>query len=170
MPDPRKHAERRTKLEEILRELPGFRGYLEKEYRRESDYLARSWLADRLAEAKRSLDEYGRRLVDQGQLDDLPSFERLNKRLDQLASTIRGDVRGYSGFFDYVRIDEAVLEDVYAHDMDLMQQVRALLEEVHRGRELEKPARELAGELEQRVNDLQGQYRRRRELLEGLAD
>ena len=39
MPEPRAHMEHRGFRESILRHIPGFRGYLEKEYRRDSDAL-----------------------------------------------------------------------------------------------------------------------------------
>ena len=38
-------------VETILRYIPGFRGYLEKEYRRDADALQRQWLTDRLKRA-----------------------------------------------------------------------------------------------------------------------
>ena len=47
MIDPEHHAEGRNFVESILRHVPGFRGYLEKEYRRESDYLLRTAMASR---------------------------------------------------------------------------------------------------------------------------
>ncbi|MCA9155583.1 MAG: hypothetical protein KDA38_12380, partial [Planctomycetales bacterium] len=56
--DPAAHRDRRNLVESVLNWIPGFHGYLQKEYRRESDYLARTWLADRLQRAKRPLDEY----------------------------------------------------------------------------------------------------------------
>ena len=37
MKDASEHAKDRNWIEDILRVVPGFRGYLEKEYRRESD-------------------------------------------------------------------------------------------------------------------------------------
>ena len=51
MPEPRQHAQSRGWIESILRRIPGFKGYLEKEYRRDSDALQRTWLADRLQRA-----------------------------------------------------------------------------------------------------------------------
>ncbi len=53
MPEPRQHAQSRGWIESIGRRIPGFKGYLEKEYRRDSDALQRTWLADRLQRAKR---------------------------------------------------------------------------------------------------------------------
>ena len=100
-PDPSRHASNRNWFESILRYVPGFRGYLEKEYRRESDYLARTWMADRLQRSKVGLDDFMRALVDAANLDVLPPCERLRSKLDGLISRIRSAVRGYSGIFDF---------------------------------------------------------------------
>jgi ABC-type transporter Mla subunit MlaD len=130
MLDPREHTERRNFIETILRYIPGFRGYLEKEYRRESDELQRNWLADRLQRAKRAIDEVSRSLADAAQLDALPQLDRLRGRLDKLIGRIRGAMQGYSGFFDLVRVDVPLLDRVYAHDVDLVQAVDQLAQAV----------------------------------------
>ncbi len=126
MPEPKEHAERRGLIETVLRYIPGFRGYLEKEYRRESDELQREWLADRLQRSKRAIDDLARPLAESGQIDVLPQVDRLRGRLDRLIARIRGAMQGYSGFFDLVRIREDLLDRVYEHDVGLMQQVDAL--------------------------------------------
>ncbi len=126
MPEPKDHTRDRNFVENILRWVPGFRGYLEKEYRRASDDLQRDWLADRLQRAKRAIDAVSRPLADAGQIDVLPQVDRLRGRLDKLIGRIRGAVQGYSGFFDLVRVDEALLERVYERDVALMEQVEAL--------------------------------------------
>ena len=100
MLDPSEHAEDRNFIETILRYIPGFRGYLEKEYRRESDELQRDWLADQLTRSKRAIGDLSRPLADAGQIDILPEIDRLRGRLDKLIARIRGAMQGYSGFFD----------------------------------------------------------------------
>jgi len=45
------------------------------------------------------------------------------KRLDKVASRIRYAERGYSGFFDAVKVDETVLAKVYQFDMGLIEDV-----------------------------------------------
>ena len=115
MPDPKEHAENRGAVETILRFVPGFRGYLEKEYRRESDRLARAWLAEKLQRAKSGLDNFSRTQVDAGRIDALPQCNRVRGRLDRLIARLSGGVPGYSGFFDFVQVDEDVLDDVYDH-------------------------------------------------------
>ena len=81
------------------------------------------WLADRLQGSKRGLDDYFRGVLDAGQIDAMAQLDRIRTRLDAVIAKIRGDVRGYSGFFDYVRIDEGVLDKVYDHDMSLIADV-----------------------------------------------
>src|SRR5262245_518811 len=56
VPDPSRHAESRNWIESLARHIPGFKGYLEKEYRRDSDHLARTWIADQLQKSKTALD------------------------------------------------------------------------------------------------------------------
>jgi hypothetical protein len=130
MPQPKDHTQDRGALESLLRKIPGFRGYLEKEYRRESDALQRAWLADRLQRAKRGLDALALRLTDAGTLDPLPAVDRLRAQLDKLIGRIRGTMQGYSGMFDLVRVDEALLDRVYEHDVALMDRVEELAESV----------------------------------------
>lgn len=126
MPEPKSHAQSRPWLESLLRRVPGFKGYLEKEYRRESDALQRDLLADRLQRSKRGLDDFARRLVDAGDISELPQCDRLRSKLDRLIGRIRGAMQGYSGMFDLVQIKEATLDRVYEHDVKLLDQVEAL--------------------------------------------
>jgi hypothetical protein len=168
MPEPRSHAEHRNVIERILRHIPGFRGYLEKEYRRDSDELQRQWLADRLQRAKRALDDAARPLVDAGQIDLLPQIDRLRGRLDKFIWQLRSAMQGYSGFFDLVRVDEAVLDRVYQHDMALMDEVQALAEKIEalpsRGAELSSALPELLNQ----IDNAESQWSARAEILKGL--
>ena len=130
MTEPKDHGESRNLVESILRRIPGFRGYLEKEYRRESDQLQRKWLADRLQRAKPAIDELAQPLVEAGLLDILPQLDRLRARIDKVVWQIRSGMQGYSGFFDLVRVDEELLDRVYEHDVALIDRVESLAEAV----------------------------------------
>jgi hypothetical protein len=123
MPEPKQHAQQRNWLEQLLRHVPGFRGYLEKEYRRDSDALLRSTLADKLQRSKGALDDYARTLVEARQIDALGTVERVRGKTDKLIARIRGAMQGYSGVFDLVRVNEAVLDRVYEHDLQLTDEV-----------------------------------------------
>jgi len=153
MPEPKEHAQNRNFIEAILRKIPGFRGYLEKEYRRKSDDLQRDWLADRLQRSKRAIDTVTRPLADAGQIDLLPQLDRLRTRIDKLIGRMRGAVQGYSGFFDLVRVDEDLLDRVYEHDVAMMEQVDALAEALEklsdRQDQLATAVTELLGQIDQ---------------------
>jgi len=165
--DPSRHADSRNLVESILRHVPGFKGYLEKEYRRESDHLARTHLGDQLQKCKANLETYQRALVDSAQLDELPKCERLRTRIDTLESRIRGAVRGYSGFFDFVKVDETLLDEVYDHDMALLGDINALVDATAQlsATDAEKVT---VDELLRKVEELHVKFDGRSALLEGL--
>jgi hypothetical protein len=167
--DPSRHADERGVIESLLRYIPGFRGYLERDDRRESDQLARNWIADQLAAAKRPLDSLLSELVDQGQLDQLPKADRLKARIDGLASRVRGDVQGYSGFFDFVRVDQELLDKIYQHDMSLMEHVQSFVTASQQAKDQPGDAASVLDDLLMRVDDLTKRYGQRRELLQGTS-
>lgn len=169
MPDPSKHAKDRNWIESILRNIPGFRGYLEKEYRRESDELQREWLADRLTRAKRAIGDLTRPLADAGQIDALPQVDRLRGRLDKLIGRIRGAMQGYSGFFDLVRIREPQLEQIYEHDAQLVADVDALGAAIEKLPERQGEIADALPPLLDQIDALERQWDKREDLLKGLA-
>ena len=168
MPEPKEHAERRNWLETNLRYIPGFRGYLEKEYRRDSDELQRQWLADRLQRSKRAIDQLTRPLADAGQIDALPQVDRLRARLDKLIARIRGAMQGYSGFFDLVRVREDLLDRVYEHDVGLMQRVDGLGEAIEQLPDAPDRISEKVSDLLERIDALEQQWDVREDMLKGL--
>lgn len=168
MPEPKTHAETRGRFEELLKRIPGFRGYLEKENRRESDALQRTWLADRLQRGKRGLDSLSKTLADQLKLDLLPQCDRLRGRIDAQIGRIRGAMHGYSGIFDLVKVDEAMLDKVYEWDLSLVDEVDAiagLLEQLPA--DLSGAAQRLA-DVSVHVEQLQRAWDAREDILKGV--
>jgi hypothetical protein len=168
MPEPKDHAERRDFIETILRHIPGFRGYLEKEYRRESDDLQRDWLADRLQRSKRAIDDMTRPLADAGQIDLLPQIDRVRGRLDKLIGRIRGAMQGYSGFFDLVQVREDLLDEVYEYDVSLMHQVDVLARSVEKLPNEKDQVAELLEDLLEQTGELERLWDAREDMLKGL--
>jgi len=168
MPEPKQHAENRNWVETILRRIPGFRGYLEKEYRRESDELQRDWLATRLQRSKGALDDFARPLVDAGQIDLLPQVDRLRSRLDKLIWRIRSAMQGYSGVFDLVRVREEVLDRVYEHDVALMEEVDAAATRIEQLPSRPNDATTALPELLAALDALESRWNDREDILKGL--
>jgi len=169
MPQPKDHAVDRNLIETVLRHIPGFRGYLEKEYRRESDELQREWLADKLQRSKRSVDELARQLVDAAEVDALPPIDRLRVRLDRLLGRIRGAMQGYSGFFDLVRVDESLLEEVYAHDASLDELVDGFTQSAEQLPGKRDQVQAAVDELLGRIEEIERRWDKREDMLKGLG-
>ena len=168
MVDPAQHADSRNLVESILRYVPGFRGYLEKEYRRESDELAREHIAGILQSCKTNLDECQRSLLDGGRIDDLPKCERIRTRLDTVQSKVRGGVQGYSGFFDFVRVDKEMLDQVYEHDLSIVRDAKMLDERIGQ-LSADANAASVLNDLLKQLDELADRVEQRSAILQGLS-
>lgn len=168
MLDPSEQARQRNPIEEFLRYIPGFRGYLEREDRRESDSAARQWLADQLERAKRSLAPLSQTLIVEGQLDALPQVDRLRARLDKRIAQIRGAMRGYSGFLDRVQIDIDALDRVYLHDLDLMQHVDEMVQTIEQLPSRQAQLTDALTDVHNRLDQLDRDWDARDGLLRGM--
>ena len=169
MIDPQRHAQNHGTLESLIRHVPGFRGYLDREERRESDHLVRKWMADRLQQCKQGLDDYLRTLVEAGKLDELSPFEQFRSRLDGLINRIRSADRGYSGMFDLVKVQEAELDQVYQLDTAMVNDVTALAEIVEQLATQTDAPKVIASNLLKKIADADQQLAKRGDVLKGLS-
>jgi hypothetical protein len=115
-----KAREGQNLLEKIANAIPGFKGYREKELRRDADRLQREYLATRLDECKKALNDISAAASRSGSLDVINDIETARKRLDKVANRIRYADRGYAGFFDAIKVQEDALERVYQFDLRLL--------------------------------------------------
>jgi hypothetical protein len=168
VPDPSIHSESRNAIEKLVRSIPGFKGYFEREDRRESDHLARVWMVDQLQKCKSTLNRWQESLVDAGQLDALPAVDRLRSRIDLLQSRIKGAMRGYSGFFDYVKVKEAELDQVYQADLILMSDTTALVETCEQLATAGDKAQDVLTKLSGQVDELSRSFDKRNDILTGM--
>ena len=114
-------------LEQIANAIPGFKGYREKELRRDADRLQREHLAGQLEQCKKTLDQVSRDISRSGSLDAMNDVESARKKLDKAVARIRYADRGYAGFFDAIKVNEDVLDRVYRFDLQLLGGVDAAL-------------------------------------------
>jgi hypothetical protein len=113
-------------LERLVAKIPGFGGYQEKDLRRDADRLQREYLAARLEETKKGLNDLANGATRAGALDLINDIETARKRLDKVIARIRFAERGYAGFFDTLKVDEALLARVYQFDLSLIEEVEAI--------------------------------------------
>lgn len=113
-------------FERLLASIPGFRGYLDRETRREADKIEREFVAARLAQNKEVLRNLVGTLTGAGNLEPLQSIDRLDKTLETLINKIKFANYGYSGFFDALKVGERELNRVYNFDLDLIDKAASL--------------------------------------------
>ena len=168
MPAPIDHAQHRGWIESILRHIPGFKGYLEKEYRRDSDALLRSVLADDLQRCKPSLDEYAKSLVAAGKLEGLAAVDAIRPKLDKVIARIRGAMQGYSGMFDLVQVKVDLLQRVYEHDLKLTELCEGANGIAAKLKTTPSDTDAVLSELKSKIEQIDQGWDRRVEMLKGL--
>ena len=112
--------------ERIAAALPGFRGYKEKELRRESDKLIRNNLTLKLSKDKDNVRSIAQKIADKRYLDVLPDIDRLNAKMDRITEKVNHASYGYAGFYDIVKIKEEHLDRMITFDNQLLEEVNAL--------------------------------------------
>ena len=116
--------------ERIAAFVPGFRGYKEKEIRRESDRLIRNHLYLKLQVEKTDLRDLEQKLADRRYFDVLTDMDRLVAKMDRVVEKINHASYGYSGFFDAVKVKEGNLDSMIAFDNKLLDGINALTAEI----------------------------------------
>jgi hypothetical protein len=116
--------------ERIVAFIPGFRGYKEKEIRRESDRLVRNHLNLKLTATKESLKDIFQKLTDRRYFDVMTDMDRLVARMDRVTEKVNHASYGYSGFFDAVKVKEENLDRMIDFDNQLIDDVEAFSAEV----------------------------------------
>jgi len=108
--------ERMGAIERLLKGLPGIKGYVDKELRRDSDKQVRTLLAQELETQKQELLSVQRLLLDNGGLLWLDNVDQAVQKLQILIDRIKTASYGYAGLFDAVRIREEQLDTLNKFD------------------------------------------------------
>jgi hypothetical protein len=110
-------------FEKLVRTIPGYHGYKEKDIRRDADKILRTYVAGKFDEQRRRLSDLQLQLISGGQLDLLDDLDRAVRKVQTLVDRIRTATYGYAGFFDAVKVQEPQLDALYAFDSALLEQV-----------------------------------------------
>jgi len=110
-------------LEKLMAKLPGFKGYKQKELRREADKLLRMEVAAKLDEQRKRVADLQMQLITGGQIEWLDDLERAVMKLQLLIDRIRTASYGYAGLFDAVKVKEDELDALYDFDNRMLDSV-----------------------------------------------
>ncbi len=117
--------------ERIAAAIPGFRGYKEKELRRESDRLIRNHLSLKLSATKDDLKQIFQKISDRRYFDVLTDMDRLVAKIDRITAKVDHASYGYTGFFNSIKVNEENLDRMIDFDNQLIENVDALNGEVN---------------------------------------
>jgi hypothetical protein len=128
----RKPSGRLRLLEKLELVIPGYRGYKEKELRRETDRLIRSYLLSKLQPSYRDFKNSMKTVA----LTSDPTFTALYNEVqavfDRVISKLRTMSYGYAGFFDIVKVEEPELDKMLEFDWNLVSSVEKVSEKARK--------------------------------------
>jgi hypothetical protein len=107
-------------FKKILAIIPGFKGYMERQVRRDSDKLVRDMVADRFEKEWGRISDLQRNFISAGEIQYVDDLEASAIKLRTFADRVRRATRGYSGLFDAVKINSEELQRLYAYDDEML--------------------------------------------------
>lgn len=159
-------------LEALMRKIPGFAGYLDRERRRDADKVNREFLARRVGELKAALQGMQEGILDSGNLGLVAQLDRLGNRMDRVIERLRHASYGYAGFFEAHQVNEEELDRIYEFDLSLVNQLGAAEEAVVGFRSALAGEGDPAARLEdlrRRVEELDRKLDERERILKGVG-
>ncbi len=107
-------------LESLALKIPGYKGYKEKELRREADSLLRQHLAAKLGQGLSQAEDIAKQMLTGPGLAQLTELNSGNTRLQTLIDKVKTASQGYSGFFDALKVKEDELDKLYEFDNQML--------------------------------------------------
>ena len=110
-----------TPAQRLLDWIPGFKGYRERETRREADRMVRQHLVGLLEQSHARIRSLTGDLAKQARLKQMTALDSLGKQLEKVTDLLRYADSGYTGWFSAVKIREEELDRLYEYDVSLKQ-------------------------------------------------
>jgi hypothetical protein len=107
-------------FKKIASKIPGFKGYVERQNRRDSDKLIRDTIFRRFRELEGRISDLQVEFINQGEIGQTDDLEKAALRLRTFADRVRTAPRGYSSLFEAVKINEPELTKLYEFDALLL--------------------------------------------------
>lgn len=107
-------------FKKILHKIPGFKGYLDRQNRRDADKLLRETVAGRFEEMWLRVSNLQTDFIRSGEIAFVDELEAAAIKLRTFADRVRRATYGYSSLFEAVKINEAELGRLYEYDAGLL--------------------------------------------------
>ncbi len=155
--------------ERIALYIPIYKGYREKNLRREEDRAVRQELSRAIQGTKQDLATIQRELA--SQTDLMLELERIRTKVDKYDIGIKKAVNGYSGFHSAVKILEKDLEELVRWDAKLIDDIELLREgtaDLLRSVDLGMDVKAEIRNLERGIDSMMEAYNQREAVMKGF--
>jgi hypothetical protein len=144
-----------------LDRIPGYRGYHEKEVRRDADGTLRRALAQDYAAAHQRLTRVQQTLLAARRLDQLAPVDQAAGRFQHFIDRLRTATYGYAGLRDATPVDERALDQLYQFDLALadgIDETSAKISAIEQAAEGGGDLRQPLADFDSTVRDLQARF------------
>jgi len=156
-------------FERIAEHVPGYKGYKQKELRREADKIQRLYVAERLDACRSKLDNIQLDLTRRGSLDLLGIVDTTIRKIRKVRDRVQFADYGYAGLFDATKVDEAKLDELYQFDVQMREQAKGI-EELSGTLSADSPSLRIDLDLlDERVEALDAYFSEREHLITGAG-
>nr|MBN1228531.1 hypothetical protein [Anaerolineae bacterium] len=167
-----KITENQGTVEDLVRKIPGFKGYFEKQDRRAADELLREQIGRDFEELLGRFTGLQKEIVSSGGIMHMERVQGIDTKLRTFIDRIAAAAEGYASLFDAIKVDEEALARLYAFDMALL----AYKEQFAQGLDLLEEMLGTDGlvsvlrQLDSVVTESNNTFKRREEAIIGLAE
>ncbi len=103
--------------------IPGYRGYAEREGRRNCDKILREGITDQLNEVEKILYKQMNEALKQKDKEQMKEIEETRKQVNTFSSRVKFAPHGATAFFTDSQIKEDELSRIYKLDLDLVESI-----------------------------------------------
>jgi len=108
-------------VKKILSKLPGFKGYVEREDRRNADKLLRESIAERFENLWGRISSLQAEAISNGEIEKVDDLESSAIKLRQFIDRVKTASYGYAGFFDVIKVETEELNAIYQYDLQMLE-------------------------------------------------
>ena len=159
-----------TITQRVAMYIPGYRGYREKNLRRDEDRAVRQELSRNIQGTKADLANIHRGLIGTDLMSDV---ERIRTKVDRYDTDIKKAVNGYSAFHASVKVTEDDLDRIVHWDAKIMDDIQdmrkataELLKSVDEGLDCKAAVREYERGIDALIED----YNQREAVMKGIKE
>jgi hypothetical protein len=117
-------------LEKLMRKIPGFEGYKNREQARNADQIQRIFMAKSVRDLRAKLSDVGQEMIRSGNIMLIAEVDRVSKLFDKASDRIEHAEYGYSALFSSTKVDEEKLDTLYEYDLGMLINLDSLSEAV----------------------------------------